>query len=317
MRIEKVVFMGTPEFAVRTLEELIEADRYRVQAVFTQPDRPRGRSRETLMSPVKQTAVKAGIPVFQPEKLRDASCTQELKELRPDVIVVAAYGQMIPKEILDLPPCGCVNVHASLLPKYRGAAPIQWAVIDGEQESGVTTMIVTPELDTGDIILQKKVKLSPDETGGSLSEKLSEAGAALLLETLDQISDGTAQFQPQPKQSPTHYASMLTKQDGRIDWTRSAAAIDCQIRGMDPWPNAWTRFHGRLLKIYRAQVQPEPSGAAQKPGTVLAAGKTSLEIQTGDGVLRVLELQPEGKKRMPADAFLRGYPVKAGEIFAD
>ncbi len=312
--IEKLVFMGTPDFAVESLRALIDSDRYRPQAVFTQPDRPRGRSDKPQMSPVKQTASAAQIPVFQPEKIRDPKWIEELKRLQPDVIVISAFGQIIPDSILTLPRLGCINVHASLLPKYRGAAPIQWAVIDGEKESGVTIMRVTPELDTGDIILQRKVKLAPDETGGSLFEKLSRAGAGLLIEALDELGAGTAVFTKQPQKSPTHYASMLKKEDGRIDWNRSAEEIDCQIRGMDPWPNAWTRFQGRLLKIYRAKPLPD-AGRKKKPGTVLEADRFALEIQTGDGVLSVLELQLEGKKRMSYDAFLRGCQLKAGELF--
>ncbi|MCD7735599.1 MAG: methionyl-tRNA formyltransferase [Lachnospiraceae bacterium] len=346
--IKNVVFMGTPDFAVGTLKALISAERFHVQAVFSQPDKPKGRSRELQMTPVKAAAVAAGIPVCQPTRIREPKWIEILKELHPDVIVVVAFGQIIPQAILDLPEYGCINVHASLLPKYRGAAPIQWAVINGERESGVTTMRMDAGLDTGDMILKAAVPLEKDETGGSLFEKLSSTGAQLLLETLDALGNGTAQYEKQPQESPTAYAAMLKKEDGRIDWNRSASEIECLIRGMDPWPSAWTRFRGKLLKIWKAevvessgdpgnagvktktQIRPENAEvksepqtcpdnaemqmeALSQPGTVCNVTRSELYVQTGEGVLSVLELQPEGKKRMPVDAFLRGYPVNPGE----
>ncbi|MCD7817739.1 MAG: methionyl-tRNA formyltransferase [Lachnospiraceae bacterium] len=314
--IKNVVFMGTPDFATGTLKALIASDRYQVQAVFSQPDKPKGRGKTLQMMPVKAVAVEAGIPVYQPVKIRQPEWIEELRKLRPDVIVVVAFGQIIPREILDIPEYGCINVHASLLPKYRGAAPVQWAVINGERESGVTTMRMDAGLDTGDMIMRTTVPLTKDETGGSLFEKLSAAGAQLLLETLDALGEGTAVFEKQPAISPTPYAAMLKKEDGRIDWKKSACAIECLIRGTDPWPGAWTHFHGKLLKIWKAEAimkEEEKEKAAEAPGVVCGVSRSGLYVQTGNGVISILELQPEGKKRMPVDAFLRGYPVQIGE----
>lgn len=312
--MEKVVFMGTPDFAVGTLQALIDSPRYQVQAVFSQPDKPKGRGKALQMPPVKETAVAAGIPVYQPVKIRESQWLEVLRELQPDVIVVVAFGQLIPKEILELPRYGCINVHASLLPKYRGAAPIQWAVINGDKESGVTTMRMDTGLDTGDMILKETVPLAKDETGGSLFDKLSATGAKLLLRTLEALADGTAVLEKQPAQSPTPYAAMLTKKDGAIDWQQPAEKLECLIRGLNPWPSAYTRYHGKMLKIWAAGTEPQPDQPST-PGTAVEVTKTTLKIQTGDGLLSIRELQPEGKKRMEIDAFLRGYPVEPGEIF--
>ncbi len=320
--IKNVVFMGTPDFAVGTLQALIDSSRYQVQAVFTQPDKPKGRGKTLQMTPVKETAVSAGIPVFQPVSIRDEEAVRILEELQPDAVIVVAFGQLIPKRILKLPPYGCINVHASLLPKYRGAAPIQWAVLNGEEESGVTTMRMDEGLDTGDIIMKTVVRLDPCETGGSLFERLAREGADLLIRTLDAINDGTAVYEKQPAESPTMYASMLTKAQGKIDWNKSAREIECLIRGMNPWPGAYTQYNGRTLKIHLAKRPGEDAGQAAKspgsaalPGTIVEVSKRTLLIQTGDGLLSVLELQPEGKKRMAIDAFLRGYPLRPGEMF--
>lgn len=310
--IRKVVFMGTPDFAVGTLKALIDCERYEVAAVFTQPDKPKGRGKALQMTPVKAVALEAGIPVYQPAKIREPQWLEALKEMNPDAIIVVAFGQIIPKEILELPPYGCINVHGSLLPKYRGAAPIQWAVIDGEKESGVTTMKMDAGVDTGDMIKKETVVLAEDETGGSLFDKLSAAGAGLLIQTLDAVSDGTAQYVKQPEQSPTPYAAMLTKADGRIDWAKSAREIECLIRGLNPWPSAYTMYRGKTLKIWAASVE---EGSGSEPGRAVSVSKTELKIQTGDGLLVIRELQPEGKKRMSCDAFLRGYPVEPGELF--
>lgn len=304
----RAVFMGTPDFAVDTLRALHRG--HEVSAVVTQPDRPKGRGEKLLFPPVKEEALALGIPVLQPQRVRDEAFIRELRELRPDVIVVVAFGQIIPQEILDLPRCGCVNVHASLLPKYRGAAPVQWAVINGEKCSGVTTMQMDAGLDTGDILLQKEVELAPDETGGSLFDRLKIIGAQLLLETLDALEAGTVVPRPQPEESPTAYAAMLTKQMGQIDWSGSAAALERLVRGLSPWPGTYTHLGGKTLKIWRASVR-EGGGAA--PGTVVAA-KKEFAVQTGDGVLVLREVQLEGKKRMEADAFLRGFSVREGDI---
>lgn len=271
------------------------------------------------MTPVKEVAVKAGIPVYQPVRIREKEWLSVLEELAPDVIVVVAFGQIIPKTILELPEHGCINVHASLLPMYRGAAPIQWAVINGDEESGVTTMRMDEGLDTGDMILKEIVKLEAQETGGSLFDKLSATGAKLLIRTLDAINDGSACYEKQPADSPTPYAAMLTKQDGKIDWTKSAKEIECLVRGMNPWPSAYTHFRGKTLKIWAADVENEAAGmeACGKavPGSIIEVTKNSLKVQTGSGILSVRELQLEGKKRMEIDAFLRGYPVECTETF--
>lgn len=312
--IKKVVFMGTPDFAVGTLEALINS-KYDVAAVFTQPDKPKGRGKAVQMTPVKEIAMEHEIPVYQPVKIREEQWIEVLKDLAPDVIVVVAFGQIIPKAILELPKYGCINVHASLLPAYRGAAPIQWAVINGDEKSGVTTMRMDTGLDTGDMILKEEVTLDKKETGGSLFDKLSEVGARLLIRTLEVLEGGTAQFEKQPEESTTKYAEMLTKKSGNIDWNKSAAEIECLIRGMNPWPSAYTAWRGKTLKIWAASVYPKKEiDEMAVPGTVVGVTKQALLVQTGDGVLALEELQPEGKKRMPVDAFLRGYPMEAGEM---
>lgn len=303
-----VIFMGTPDFAVGTLEALLSS-KHRVTAVVTQPDKPRGRGNAMQFPPVKELAVKKKIPVYQPVKVRDSEFISLLRTIPCDVIVVVAFGQLIPQEILDLPRCGCVNVHASLLPKYRGAAPIQWAVIDGEKESGVTTMQMDAGLDTGDILMKKTVPLAPDETGGSLFDKLAGTGAALLLETLDGLERGVITPEKQGD-SPTAYAKMLKKEMGRICWSDSAVKLERLIRGLNPWPSAYTCVNGKTLKIWRAAVA-DGTGAA--PGTVLRA-KDELLIQTGDGALQIYEVQLEGKKRMETSAFLRGFSLKEGTV---
>lgn len=305
--------MGTPDFAVGTLQALLDCERYQVQAVFTQPDKPKGRGKAMQMTPVKEVAVAAGIPVYQPVKIREPEYVEILKELKPDAIVVVAFGQLIPKVILELPEHGCINVHASLLPMYRGAAPIQWAVINGDKESGVTTMRMDEGLDTGDMILKETVTLAEDETGGSLFDKLSATGAELLIKTLDAINDGTAVYEKQPQESTTAYAAMLTKKDGLVDWKRSAAELECLIRGLNPWPSAYTRYRGKTLKLWAAEVEAQGQTEKVQPGMAAEVTKTTLKIQTGDGLLAITELQPEGKKRMAVDAFLRGYPVEVGE----
>ena len=312
--IKNVVFMGTPDFAVGTLEALINS-KYEVSAVFTQPDKPKGRGKAVQMTPIKEIAMEHEIPVYQPVKIREEQWIEVLKDLAPDVIVVVAFGQIIPKAILELPKYGCINVHASLLPAYRGAAPIQWAVINGDEKSGVTTMRMDTGLDTGDMILKEEVTLDKKETGGSLFDKLSEVGARLLIRTLEVLEDGTAQFEKQPEESTTEYAEMLTKKSGNIDWNKSAAEIECLIRGMNPWPSAYTAWRGKILKIWAASVYPKKEiDEMAVPGTVVGVTKQALLVQTGDGVLALEELQPEGKKRMPVDAFLRGYPMEAGEM---
>lgn len=306
----RVVFMGTPDFSVDTLRAIVKAG-HEVAGVITQPDKPKGRGKTVQFPPVKEEALKYGIPVYQPRRVRDAEFIEELKGMKPDVIVVVAFGQILPEEIIQMPPYGCINVHASLLPKYRGAAPIQWAVIDGERKTGVTTMRMDEGLDTGDMIKKTQVAIAPDETGESLHDKLAEAGAALLIETLDALLDGSAVYEKQDD-SKSCYAKMLTKELGKIDWTHDAAAIERLIRGLNSWPSAYTTYRGRTLKIWSAGVIDDNSD--YPPGTLSLVTKTSMHVQTGRGQLELREVQLEGKKRMGADAFLRGCPVQAGEL---
>lgn len=307
----KIIYMGTPDFAVEALEALASS-RHEVTAVFTQPDKPKGRGKAMQFTPVKEVALRENIPVYQPKKVRDPEVIQKIRELAPDVLVVVAFGQIIPQEILDIAPYGCINVHGSLLPKYRGAAPIQWAVIDGEKESGVTTMQMDAGLDTGDMLLKTVVPLDEKETGGSLFDKLSKAGADLLLKTLDALENGTVTPQKQGE-SPTAYAKMLTKDMGAIDWNRPAKELERLIRGLNPWPSAFSHLNGKTLKIWEASVQEE-NGEKKAPGTVLQADAKGFRIQTGEGILKIDTLQLEGKKRMDAQAFLRGYTVEAGTV---
>lgn len=304
----KVIFMGTPDFAVGTLKSLI-ASEHEVTAVVTQPDKPKGRGKAMQFTPVKEVAAEAGIPVLQPRRVREQETIEELRKIEADVIVVVAFGQIIPKEILTMKKYGCINVHASLLPKYRGAAPIQWAVIDGEKESGVTTMQMDEGLDTGDMLLKAVVPLEKDETGGSLFDKLSGTGAELLLDTLAGLEKGTLIPEKQGE-SPNAYAKMLKKEMGQIDWTRSAEEIERLVRGLNPWPSAYTHLNGKTLKIWQADVEPGNSG--KEPGTAVRVAREGFGIQTGDGILMVRELQLEGKKRMEAGAFLRGYQIEEG-----
>lgn len=322
----KVVFMGTPDFAVPALRALEESDQHIVSLAVTQPDRPRGRSSRPAPPAVKLCASEYGIPVFQPERVRQREAVERIAEEAADVIVVAAFGQILPKEILELPRFGCINIHGSLLPKYRGAAPIQWAVLNGEREAGNTIMQMNEGLDTGDILMQEKVLLEPEETAGSLYEKLSQSGGRLLLRALAEIEKGTITPVPQ-KEEESSYAGMLRKEMGRIDWRRSADAVGNLVRGMNPWPSAYTGWRGKLLKIWMAAPMTETEyealgyGGAErraledaKPGTVMIAAKDLLAIQTGDGLLSVKELQLEGKKRMPVTEFLRGVRMQAGDL---
>lgn len=308
----RIVFMGTPDFSVPALKALVEAG-HQVTAVVTQPDKPKGRGKDVQMTPVKIQALEYGIPVYQPVKVKTPEFVEVLKKEAPDAIVVIAFGQILSKEILDLPKYGCVNIHASLLPKYRGAAPIQWAVIDGEKETGVTTMMMDVGLDTGDILETKVIPLDPKETSGSLFEKLSEAGGPLILSTLEKLEKGTITRTPQGE-SGTSYAKMLTKTLGDINWTMSATAIERLIRGLNPWPSAYTQWEGKTMKIWEAEVEDVVETAdTHEPGTVTEVTKHGFKVQTGEGRLAIKSLQIPGKKRMEADAFLRGYHIETGE----
>ena len=304
----RIIFMGTPDFAVGTLEALVAAGHEVVLAV-TQPDKPQGRKQILVAPPVKQTAERLGIPVYQPKRVREPEALAVLRGYEPELIVVAAFGQILPKELLDLPTYGCINVHASLLPKYRGAAPIQWAILNGDAVTGVTIMRMDVGLDTGDMIAKAKVEIAPDDTGGTLFDRLAETGAKLCVDTIPSIVDGTATYTPQDEQSATK-VGQISKKDGLIDFTRSAHAIECQIRGLNPWPSAYTSLAGKTLKIWSAQVSSQQTDA--QPGTVVLVEKDRFGIQTGDGVLICTEVQLEGKKRMSAADFLRGNALTEG-----
>ena len=317
----RIVFMGTPDFAVPVLSALVDAG-HSVAGVVTQPDKPKGRGGAVQQTPVKQRALELGLTVWQPVKVREPEFVEILRGLDADIFVVAAFGQILPKTVLSLPRLGCVNVHSSLLPKYRGAAPIQWAIIDGEKETGVTTMMMDEGLDTGDILEQAVIPIAPDETGGSLHDKLSALGAELIVSTLRKLADGTAVRTPQTDGN-TCYAKMLKKTMGDIDWSMDAAAIERLIRGLSPWPGTYTGWNGKTLKIRGAEVVREegaesrtlPGTAGAVCGEVVLADKNRLYVKCGKGTLSLTELQPEGKKQMKADAFLRGYPVEEGTVF--
>lgn len=306
----RIIFMGTPDFSVGTLKALKEAGHDIVLAV-TQPDKPKGRGKTVQFTPVKEAAVEMGIEVYQPRRVREPECVEYLRKYNPDLIVVVAFGQILPKEILDMPKYCCVNVHASLLPKYRGAAPIQWAVINGEKISGVTTMRMDEGLDTGDMIMKEEVVLAEDETAGSLFEKLSVTGAQLCVRTVEAIENGTAVYTPQDHSAATH-TTMIRKQFGKIDWTMPAGQIECLVRGLNPWPSAYTKLDGKTMKIWKAAVLPEDTDAAA--GTVASVSKTEISVQTGKGQLVLQEVQLEGKKRMDCGAFLRGADVEKGTV---
>ena len=298
----KVIFMGTPDFSVGTLEALAEAGHEVVLAV-TQPDKPKGRGGKMQYTPVKEAALARDIPVYQPKKIREPECVEELKKYNADIMVVIAFGQILPKEILQMTPYGCINVHASLLPKYRGAAPIQWAVIDGEKVSGVTTMQMNEGLDTGDMILKTEIPLDPKETGGSLHDKLAEAGAKLCVETLKCLEDKTATWEPQGE-STTAYAKMLDKNLGNINWNDPAVQIERLIRGLNPWPSAYTHWNDKVIKLWQADVVEDNTD--QEAGTIVKVEKDSFYVQTGEGLLKIEADQLQAKKLIDSGAFVRG-----------
>ncbi len=311
----KVIFMGTPDFSVGTLEALVEAG-HEVCLAVTQPDKPKGRGKEMQFTPVKEAAMRHGIPVFQPQRVRTPQCVEYLKSVQADVCVVVAFGQILPKEILKMTPYGCINVHASLLPKYRGAAPIQWAILAGEQVTGVTTMQMDEGLDTGDMLLKAEVPITPEETAETLHDKLAKAGARLAAETLKALEAGTL-CPVKQGESPTPYAKMLDKEMGNIDWGRPAVQIERLVRSLNSWPSAYTCWNKKVVKIWKARVKSEETGNTMeqaKPGTVLKVGKDFFLVQTGEGILRVEEVQLQGKKRMDAGAFLRGNALSAGTV---
>lgn len=309
--------MGTPDFAVPVLQSLINS-RHEVVAVVTQPDRPKGRGKNMQFSPVKECALAHNIPVMQPVNVSVPEVIDELRAYEPELIVVVAFGQFVTKKIREMPKYGCINVHASLLPKYRGAGPIQWAVINGEKESGVTTMYMCREIDKGDMLLKDTVMLDPKETGDSLHDKLSMMGGPLLLKTIDQLEDGSAVRIPQCEEEST-YAPKLEKTMGNIDWTMDADRIERLVRGLNSWPGTFTKIHGKTVKIWDCDVVCQEalteSQAAATPGTVIISEKDQLIVKAGNGALSLRMLQPEGKKNMTVDAYLRGYPIAQGELF--
>ena len=304
----RILFMGTPEFAVASLRRLV-ADGHAVCGVFTQPDKPKNRGHRLTFSPVKEYAITESLPVYQPVTMRDGGALDLVRELAPEMIVVAAYGKILPEEILNVPLYGSINVHSSLLPKYRGAAPINWAILNGETETGVSIMYMAKELDAGDVILQKPTPIGAEEDAQALTVRLAELGAEALSEAVTALAAGTAGRTPQDARLQT-YASMLSKEMSPVDWTRSAHEIACQVRGLIPWPCASTDIiGGEPMKLFSVRETGEKTAA--EPGTITAAGKQGIDIACGNGsVLRIVELQAQGGKRMTAAAYLLGHPIQ-------
>ncbi len=302
----RVVFMGTPDIAATCLKKIL-ADNYTVVGVYTQPDRPKGRGMKLVASPVKEVALANDIPVFQPENFREEETVQQLRDLAPDVVAVVAYGRILPQKVLDIAPKGFINIHASLLPQYRGSAPYQWAVLDGLQETGVTAMYLCREMDAGDMIDSKKTLIGPDETAGQLLDKLAELGAELLSETLCSVEKGTACRTVQDASKAT-YAPMLDKTMCPIDFTKTAAQVHNQVRGLNPWPIATTQIGGKNFKVYATAIVDNAANAPA--GTILGLTKTGLQIACGEGAIEIRELQAEGGKRMAAPDYFRGHPLE-------
>ena len=310
----RIVFMGTPDFAVGSLQALCESGKHEILAVVTQPDRPKGRGNKLLQTPVKEYALEQGLTVYQPQKVKTPEFVELLHELQPELIVVAAFGQFLSKEILELPKYGCINVHASLLPKYRGAAPIQYAIIKGEKESGVTIMQMDIGMDTGAMLDKVVVPIEENTTMGELHDALREQGAALLLQVIDNIAAGTAVAEPQDNEQAT-YATLLDRSMEHIDWSKTAQEVHNLIRGFNPAPSTFTKLpNGKSLKIWGSKMTDKNSAAAA--GTVIETGKHSFFVACGEGVLEITEVQPESKKRMPAQVFLNGRGVQEGDLLA-
>lgn len=305
-----LIFLGTPQFAVPSLERIVQAG-HRVSAVFTQPDRPKGRGGAVATSPVKDVALKLQIPVHQPERIRRTDSVDLLRHMQPEAMVVVGYGQIIPQSILDIPPHGIINVHASLLPKYRGAAPIQWAIANGESETGVTTMKIDAGLDTGDMLLKWSTSIAPEENALDLSPRLAQAGAELLIQTLTQMEAGTIAPQPQDSSQAT-LAPILKKEDGQIDWHNPATVIFNRSRGLLPWPGTYTYFRGQLFHLWK--TLPSPETGAGVPG-LIHGGRKKLLVEAADNtMLELLEVQIEGRKRISAESFLNGQRLTDNEI---
>ncbi len=306
-----IVFMGTPATAAATLEQLLQGPD-RIVGVVTQPDRPAGRGQKTAPSPVRSVAETRGIPVVAPEKIRDPQFVDTLRSWRPEIIVVVAYGRILPKTILELAPHGCLNVHYSILPKYRGAAPAAWTIINGETIAGVTTMRLVQKMDAGPVYLQESITVAPDETSGSLQTKLTPIGSRILLETLRQLKEGALQPREQDESAVT-FAPMLKKEDGRIDWNQSALAIERRVRGLDPWPGAYTHNGNKLLKVHRAKVLP--TDGKGNPGEVIRADAGGFWVATGAGIIGLEEVQLENKRRLPGAEFIKGARITTGARF--
>ena len=300
--LPSLIFMGTPGFAVPSLRALLDAGAP-ILLVITQPDRPKGRGRRVAASPVKQLALERGLPVYQPKKVKSAEAVERIKALGPSCLVVVAYGQLLSAEILEIPPLGAVNVHASLLPKYRGPAPIHWALIQGETETGVTTMFMDAGMDTGDILLQRKAVIQPGETAGSLHDRLAEEGARVLVETLDLLKRDSLEPRVQDSSQAT-YAPMLAKEDGKVDWHEDAKQICCRIRGMDPWPGSFTLWQGKRLKLFGCRALSISTQA--EPGTVIAATADGLKVAAGEGAVLIETVQLEGGRPLAVPDFLKG-----------
>ena len=304
----RVLFMGTPEFAVASLRRLVE-DGHTICGVFTQPDRPKNRGHKLAFSPVKEYALTAGLPVYQPLSMRDGEALELVRGLAPELTVVAAYGKILPEDVLNVPPLGSINVHSSLLPKYRGAAPINWAILNGEEETGVSIMYMAKELDAGDVILQRATPIGPEEDAQSLTARLAELGAEALSQAVTALAAGTAGRTPQDERLHT-YASMLSREMSPVDWTRPAHAVACQVRGLIPWPCASTDvIGGESIKLFSVRETGDETTA--RPGTIVSAGKQGIDVACGDGkLLRILELQAQGGKRMTAASYLLGHPIQ-------
>lgn len=306
--------MGTPTFAVNSLEQLTQAG-HEIIAVITQPDRPKGRGKKLSPPPVKEKALELGLKVLQPEKAKDSIFIEKLQQLNPQVIVVVAFGQILPKAILDLPEYGCINVHASLLPRYRGPAPIHWAIINGETESGVTTMLMDEGLDTGDMLLKARVLIDQNMTTGELHDRLAILGGQVLVETLEKLEKNLLKPEPQNHELAT-YAPLLTKEHEKIDWKKSAVSVHNLVRGMNPWPGAYTFIEDRRIKIKETRLKDKLDLQGQ-PGEVLAITSEGLWVQTGDKPLLITKVQPSGKNEMSVNDFVNGYRIKPGQIFGE
>ena len=302
----RVVFMGTPDIAATCLQKII-ADGFEIVGVYTQPDRPKNRGMKLAFSPVKEVALAHGLPVFQPENFREDETVEQLRALQPDVVAVVAYGRILPQRVLDIPPKGCINIHASLLPSYRGSAPYQWAVLDGLTETGVTAMYLCREMDAGDMIDTAKTPIGPNETAGELLDKLAVLGAELLSKTLSRMAEGVVEGIPQDHSLAT-YAPMLDKTMSPIDWSKTARQVHDHVRGLNPWPVATAQFQGNRFKIYETAVIPGKESAA--PGTILGLTKTGLQVACGEGAVEIRILQAEGGKRMAAPDYFRGHPLE-------